>query len=350
MYRSTGGRRATTIHDVAERAGVSKSTVSNVIRGAPGVGAKIRERVEQAIAELGYTPSAVARSLVHARTDALGAVVPDLGHPFYGDLLRGVERTCASEGFRLIISTTEGRVGDESQIVNGLIVFRCDGYLLCGLSDWSAVGRLEGSGLPVVLVDTPRRDGFAATVTVDDRLGALLGTRHLISLGHTRIASVLDSETVSERGNRVSGYIRALEEAGIPVDDRLLLRDRRPPGTREPAPRSALAERILGLEPRPTAVITGDDMAAIGIIDALEARGARVPTEISVVGFDDDAVAGVGRIGLTTVRQPATLMGELGARILIRHLRGEDTRPLSDVRELLEPELVVRASTAPPPP
>jgi LacI family transcriptional regulator len=334
---------------VAELAGVSKSTVSNVVRGRSTVAPQLRLRVEQAVAELGYTPSAVARSLVTRRTDTLGAIVPDLGHPFYADLLRGAERQCVARGFSLIMATTEGRVRDEQKTVESLVAHRCDGYVLCGFSDWSVLAWLEARGMPVAIVDTPTRAAGAAAITVDDHLGALLATQHLIELGHTRIVSVLDSETVTERSRRVAGYVRALDEAGIPLDPALLLRDRRPPGAREPAPRPTLAAQILALEPQPTAVVCGDDMVAIGLMDALEARGFHVPLDISLTGFDDDPLAGVRRIGLTTVRQPAMQMGELAAAVLVDHLRGDDPRDLGSVAELLEPELVIRRSTSPPP-
>src|SRR5262249_54278987 len=129
----------------------------------------------------------------------------------------------------------------------------------------------------------------------------------------------------------------------------LEFRDRVARGPRQPGPRSALVKELLRVSPRPTAVFAGDDLLAIGLIDALEARGVKVPRDVSVVGFDDIAFAGVRRIALTTVRQPSLEIGRLGAHVLIEQLEERDTRPLASVHKVLEPELVIRATTGPPP-
>jgi DNA-binding LacI/PurR family transcriptional regulator len=163
-----------------------------------------------------------------------------------------------------------------------------------------------------------------------------------VELGHRRIAAAIETDA-SERSERIDGYRAALRDAGIEPDRALELRDERPPGAREPAPRPALATAVTRLGA--TAVVCGDDLVAVGLIDSLEARGVLVPRDVSVVGFDDIALAGVGRIGLTTVRQPAREIGALAARMLAQQIDGrrEGLAPA-----LLEPELVVRRTTAPP--
>jgi len=340
--RSIGGtfhQRPVTIRDVAAHARVSKSTVSNVVRGVPNVAPALRAKVEQAIAELGYTPSAVARSLVARRTRALGVTIPRL-EPFYAAVLHGAERRAVKDGYHLLIGSTEIDV----RAPDALLQRRVDGFLICGGIIATDVIRLVAGYGPVVLVDPAEPlDGFA-TVGVDSFLGAQLAVRHLVELGHTRIAAVIESEVPEERAARIAGFRAALAEAGLAPDPQLELRDSSAHG---PEARSAVVRQLLRLEPRATAVVAGDDLVAIGVIDALEARGVSVPGHMSVVGFDDIAFARVRRVGLTTVRQPSESIGELAAGVLIDQLEGR--RPVDAVQRLVEPELVIRTTTGPPP-
>jgi DNA-binding LacI/PurR family transcriptional regulator len=338
---TTSDRPHVTIADVARSAGVSRSTVSNVLHGRTSVAPGLRTRVHRAIDELGYRPSAIARALALQRSRQLGAVIPDLGNPFFADLVRGAEEQATRDGYLLLIASVEVRRGRERETIEALLDRRPDGLLLGVSPDEAAF--LERINVPVVVVDS-RADGGAAAVAVDHELGARLAVRHLLELGHRRIAAAIETDA-SERNERIDGYRAALREAGITPDPALELRDERPPGAREPAPRPALATAVTRLGA--TAVVCGDDLVAVGLIDSLEARGVLVPRDVSVVGFDDIALAGVGRIGLTTVRQPAREIGALAARLLVRRLDGQDS---GQAPTLLEPELVVRRTTAPPGP
>jgi LacI family transcriptional regulator len=331
-----------TIRDVAAHARVSKSTVSNVVRGVPNVTPVLRAKVEQAILELGYTPSAVARSLVARRTRTLGVTLPSL-EPFYADVLHGAESRAVKDGYHVLIGSTEIDRGAP----DALLRRRVDGFLVCGVLAEEVVRTLAGYG-PVVLVDPTLPAGSFGSVGVDSFLGAQLAVRHLVALGHTRIAAVIESELPEERAERIAGFRAALVEAGLPVDPRLELRDAPGAEGRGPEARTAAVLHLLRLDPPPTAVVAGDDLAAIGLIEAFEARGVEVPRDVSVVGFDDIPFARVRRIGLTTVRQPSVLIGELGADLLIEQLEGRDPRPIASVQRLLEPELVIRSTTAPP--
>ena len=332
-----------TILDVAARAGVSKSTVSNVVRGVPSVTPSLRAKVEQAIAELGYTPSAVARSLVGRRTQTLGVTIPSL-EPFYADVVHGAEDRAVKDGYHLLLGSTE--IDDRAP--EALLRRRVDGFLVCGVLAEDVVELLARYG-PVVLIDPTLPVGKYASVGVDSFLGAQLAVRHLVALGHTRIAAVIESEVPEERTARIEGFRAALAEAGLPHDERLELRDAPGLDKRGPGARTAVVRELLQLDPRPTAIVAGDDLAAIGLIDAFEARGIDVPRDLSVVGFDDIPFARVRRIGLTTVRQPSVRIGELGADLLIEQLEGRDTRPIASVQRLVEPELVIRGTTGPPP-
>lgn len=335
-------RGPVTILDVARRAGVSKSTVSNVVRRVPNVSPALRAKVEHAIVELGYTPSAVARSLVARRTRTLGVTIPSL-EPFYADVLHGAEGRAVKDGYHLLIGSTEL----DERAPDALRQRRVDGFLVCGVLDASVIRGLAGYG-PVVLVDPSLLGGEYASVGVDSFLGAQLAVRHLVALGHTRIAAVIESELPEERTARVAGFRAALADVGLPHEPSYELRDMPGPGARGPGARTAAVRELLALDPRPTAVVAGDDLAAIGLIDAFEARGIQVPRDMSVVGFDDIPFARVRRIGLTTVRQPSIRIGELAADLLIEQLEGRDTRPIESIQRLVEPELVIRGTTGPP--
>jgi LacI family transcriptional regulator len=341
-------RRPVTIIDVAQAARVSKSTVSNVLHGRP-VSAPLRGRVEAAIEELGYLPSAVAQGLARQSTRTIGVLVPRLDNPFYGDILGGIEQSAEERGYRLLIASTDVLGRTELQAVESLIHHRPAGYILCGPRDEAVATRLTARGLPVMVVDSHLAPPQAARIVIDDYVGMQLAVRHLVGLGHRRIAAVIDSEVDPGRHRRLAGYVHALSVAGLPHDDALRVPDMPSPGSREPAPRPAVVDRLLELADRPTAVVAGDDLSAVGLIDSLEARGIRVPADMSVIGFDDIAWARVGRIALTTVRQPARVMGQTATVALIDHLRGDESVPLSSFRHLVEPELVIRQTTGPAP-
>ena len=345
--KAKASNKTVTILDVAKHAGVSKSTVSNVLRGVP-VTAALADRVRASIDELGYTPSVFAQSLAGQQTRSLAVFVPLIGNPFYADLLSGIERETVRRGYRLLIASAADDIRSERHMLETLHHYRPAGYLITGLRDPDAVTYLAERNLPLMFLDTHRVPEGAGMVMLDDKLGMQLAVRHLVELGHRRIAAVIDSDLDPARDQRALGYVEALTEAGIAVDPRLRVTDQPDAGRREPAPRPTVVDEVLSLDDPPTAIVAGDDLAAIGLIDSLEARGVRVPDQMSVVGFDDIAVSRVSRIALTTVRQPAMAMGARAASIVIDHLDASNSGELGSYREIVEPELVIRRTTAPP--
>ena len=233
--------RPVTIHDVAARAQVSKSTVSNVVRGVTTVKPVLKAKVDEAIADLGYTPSAVARSLVARRTKTLGVTIPRL-EPFYAEVLHGAETRAAQDGYHLLIGSTE----IDRRAPDALLQRRVDGFLICGVLDEQVIRTTAGYG-PVVLVDPAQATTGYATVGVDDFLGAELAVRHLVELGHRRIAAVIESsELPGERQERLAGYRAALAAAGLPADPELELRDHAAPGAHGPVPARRSSVRCSG--------------------------------------------------------------------------------------------------------
>jgi LacI family transcriptional regulator len=310
-----------TLIDVARRAGVSKSTVSNVIRGASLVAEPTRLKVERAIADMGYHPNAIARALKARTSSALGIVVPDLANPFYAELAVSVERAASALGFAVLTAHTECAPTTEEEAGRALIERRVDGVIIAGVSLGSSLpGMLLDRAIPVVLAsfgepDDPR----LGVIDHDDAAAMEVIVEHLYGLGHRRVAFV--SQHLREYGGerRRVGFTNALAKRGL-----------------------ALVE----LDDGATAVVAHNDMLAIATIDRLERRSLRVPQDISVVGYDDVPLAAHARIRLTTVHSDAVEMGRRAVELAVGAAR--ENRHVS-LREMLSNPLVVRSTTARPP-
>jgi DNA-binding LacI/PurR family transcriptional regulator len=336
-----------TILDVARAAGVSKSTVSNVIRGTGSTAPETRRRVTEAIERVGYRPNAVARNLVRRRTTTIGIVVGDLANVFYSELAKLVEQRASEAGFTAMICNTDGHPPSERSRIGSLLEHRVAGIVMLQFSgERSVLDDVRRQRVPLVLVS-----GFDASVdcvSLDDTAGTELGVRHLVELGHRRIA-YLSSGLVEPEADRarLEGYRRALLAAAIEPDGALALRSEHPAYLRtDPEIRTEI-ELLLRGPDAPTAFSVSNDLVAIDLIETLEELGRRIPEDISVVGFDDVAIAGLGRVSLTTIAQPTAELASLGVAILVARIAGDDAS-LRQVR--LDPALVTRRSTGPAPP
>jgi LacI family transcriptional regulator len=333
--------RLPTIVDVARLAGVSKSTVSNVIRDAACVAPAMRARVSNAVVALNYRPNVLARQLVQQRTKIFGAVAGDLANPFHAEMAKQIEQHAAARGYRVMFVNTHADEVDEASLEQ-LLEYRVAGILFLANAGMSERARLLVSGkLPVVFV-TCSAD-WGDVVSGDDHRGAEVATRHLISLGHRRIAYFADPivEDAADRARR-AGYRAVMEEADLQPNVYRWLRS--PPGllrnNREVSPESLL----LG-ERRVTAIFSSNDLGAIEILDCADRLGIRIPEDLSVVGFDDILLARLARINLTTVVQPQHALAELAIDTLAARIAGN--LPTAQVRRTVELHLVVRGSTAP---
>jgi DNA-binding LacI/PurR family transcriptional regulator len=337
----TAAAKHATIFDVAREAGVSKSTVSNVIRGAGGVAPETRLRVQEAIDHLGYRPNVLARQLVQQRTTTLGVVVGDLGNPFYAEMAKQIERAAAGRGYRAMFCNTQGDEDAESSGIESLMQYRAAGILF--LSHPTDLGRarsvVEGKVPAVFLTCTA---DWGDVVSGDDEAGAELATQHLIDLGHRRIAYFADPivEDAADR-ERQAGYQRVMQRAHL---DPTVFHWERPPGELDRDARDRQLDRIL--RNRITAVFSSNDYGAIELLECADRLGVRVPQDLSVVGFDDVVMAGLARINLTTVRQPQPELASLAVEIMAARVEGELDGPPQ--RKTLRLDLVVRGSTAPP--
>jgi DNA-binding LacI/PurR family transcriptional regulator len=311
----------TTLMDVAERAGVSKSTVSNVIRGTTMVAEETRARVERAIAETGYHPNAIARSLKARTSSAIGIVVPDLTNPFYAQLAVGVERAANELGYAVLTANTECLPSTEADAVRAWLERRVDGVIIGGMSLASTLPRdLLDRDVPVVLASLGEADDPRLGVIDHDDAGAMEAiVEHLYGLGHRRLAFVSDHLREHAGERRYLGFKKALKKRRLVP---------------------------IAIDDGATAVVAHNDMQAIATIDRLERRGLKVPDDVSVVGFDDVPLAAHNRIQLTTVRSDAIEMSRRAVDLLVRAAR--EGRHVSH-RELHDVTLIVRSTTARPP-
>jgi DNA-binding LacI/PurR family transcriptional regulator len=329
------------IADVAARAGVGVATVSRVLNGHVGVRPSTRERVVEAIEALNYRPSSLARSLSLQRTMVVATLLPWFTNPSAVQRVRGIVEGLSGSRYDLMVFDIES----EDRQRRAFELFdrgdRADGLLVVStLPPEHEVERLRAADIPCVLIDAVHPS--FPSIAVDDVAGGEIATRHLVELGHRRIALIGDPPPEFRfdwSRDRTRGYERALANAGIePRDD--YVRE----GTRLPHVARAIATELLSLPERPTAVFAASDTQAIGVLEAARGLGIDVPGRLSVIGFDDIEVAGY--VGLTTVRQPLLESGRRGAKLLLDALAGRTVAPL---QELLPLELVVRGTTGPAP-
>ena len=331
-----------TISDVAARAGVGAGTVSRVLNDSPNVSAATRARVREAIEVLGYRPSPLARGLSRGRCQTLGVVVPFFTEPSAVERLRGVVAALTDSRYDLVLFNVESPAHRDEHFAALTRRDRADGLLVLSLPPPPGeLARLVAAGLPVVLVDA-RGEGVPQVVT-DDVEGGRIATRHLVELGHERIAFLGDEPENGfgfvSSAERAQGYFEVLAEAGIRLDPTLVRY-----GHHDRSVAEGLAAQLLARRRRPTAIFAASDVQALGVLDAARRAGLDVPGDLSVVGFDDVEVAAYAQ--LTTIRQPLFESGQLGARMLLAALEGSGL-PSPEVHRL-PLELVVRATTAPP--
>lgn len=333
-----GPRPRPTIRNVAERAGVSKSLVSLVLRGSPHVSEHRRQAVLQAARELGYRPNAVARSLVEGRTRLVGALVADLHNAFYAEFLDGLQESLHGDGLRLLIGNSQWKPTLEDEAVEAFLELRVDGLVLLGIAPVSDTLVEATSYTPTVVVGERGTNLRGVDIVVDnDELGARLAVDHLVELGHRRIAHI-ESTCSSAARYRCEGYLMAMRRHALTPYIMVEQGDFTEEGGRQ------AAHNLLTRDPRPTAIFAANDMVALGVLAAADDLGLRVPEDLSVVGYDNTQLSSLGCISLTSVDQPRRAMGRSAAALLSDRIC--DPNKGSRVRQVT-PTLVVRRSTGP---
>ena len=315
-------------------------TVSRVINDSGYVSPEARARVQGAIAELGYMPNVLARQLRSKRTKTIALVLTDIANPFFTTIARGVEDAARDQGYAVMFCNTDESETEEMEYVRVLIQRQVDGVLLVPATDSSAsLQLLKKHGLPVVVLDRRLSAGGVDEVRTDSEAGAYVVVRHLLDLGHRRIAVLTGPETVSTAVDRVAGYRRAMAEEGLRPDDGLVVF-----GGYNEASGYEMTRLILAAEPRPTAIFAANNFIAFGAIGALRDAGLRAPEDMSIAVFDDLPPGWVFDPFLTVVSQPAYEIGKQAAELMLERLAGK--APVEPRTIVLPSELIIRRSTA----
>jgi len=338
MAEMEQGQERITLNELAGEAGVSLSTVSKVLNGRTDVSASTRERVERILDQHGYQ----RRFGLPNRNTLIELVFPELETAWAMEIIRGVENVAKANGLSVVLTESGTRHAPAPDWITGVLRRRPVGVVLVFsdlAEDYKA--QLRSRAIPFVIVD-PAGDPAPDVPSVGSAnwSGGLMATRHLIELGHERIAVITGPEDMMCSLARLDGYRSAMSTAGLPVDEAsVAFGNFQVDGGRENA------RRMLQAEARPTAIFAGSDLQALGVLDAARSLGLRVPEELSVVGYDDLQLAQWSSPALTTVHQPLTRMAEEAARLVIRMSEEElDQVPRMD----LATRLVVRESTSAP--
>jgi LacI family transcriptional regulator len=329
----------TTIRDVAEKAGVSVSTVSHVINETRFVSEGTRARVLAAMEELSYKPNRLARSLRRKdkATHTLGLLIPDSTNPFFAEVLRGIEDASFDAGYSVILCNSDDDPDKELNYLNVLLSKQVDGIVLVSAGTHkSSLELLSRRNGKVVMVDREIEGADLDSVVVDNEEGGYAAVQYLLDLGHQRIGCITGPSPLTPSAGRSQGYHQALQQVGIPLDDALVVA-----GDFRPQSGYTGAKKLLAPPSPPTAIFACNDMMAVGAMRAINEAGLRVPADISVIGFDDIALASFTIPPLTTVAQPSYEMGMLAAEVLLQRLQDPNSSPR---RERLSPSLVIRNS------
>ncbi len=329
-----------TMRDVARHAGVSIATVSHVINETRPVSEELRQRVLHSMDALGYQPNAIARALRNKHSSTLGLVVPDGRNPFFAEIAQGIEEVSLEHGYSLILCDSGNDLGKVLVHAKHLSAKRVDGIIFATSGDdWEDVFTLIEEGTAVLVIDMDTSPFATDAILFDNFLGGLLATQHLLTLGHQRIACITGPSRQSLRREREIGYRHALQEAGITPDETLIQE-----GNFQPASGYQHALELLRQPDPPSAIFACNDLMAMGALRAAHEMHLDVPTQLSVIGFDDIYLASYTTPTLSTVRLPKHAMGRQAAHMLLQRIH-DPQRPLATYTVGLE--LVIRESTAP---
>lgn len=331
-----------TIKDVARRAGVSISTVSHVLNRTRFVSPDRHARVEAALLALGYEPNALARSLKLNRSRSIGLVISDIANPFFTDVVRGIEDIAQHDGYTVVLCNSDEDLGKEETYLRELRAKRVDGLILAPAGVAHPYLRaLVDDGFPLVFLDREIDELSVSAVLLDNFESAHVAVSRLIALGHRRIAIVAGRQHISSTRERLAGYWQALDQAGLPRDEHLVIwGDSRT----EPSRLATLA--LLSADAPPTAVFSANNLMTIGVLSAALALGLRVPEDLALIGFDDFPWADVFRPRLSTVAQPTYALGQNAASMLLDSINAESAP--APRRVVLAGTLIERESSGPP--
>lgn len=329
-----------TINDVAERAGVSKSLVSLVMRDAPNVSDERRAAVLKAADELGYRPNRVARSLVQRRSNIIGVMISDFHNEFFIEILDGIEDAAEQAGYKILVNSGRLNPAKEEAAIETLIEMRTDAVIIGGPHLGPAAIARAAKAVPVVLLGRGSRAKNVDSVANDERAGARLAVEHLKSLGHRRIAHIGGGRSESGGPARLAAYKASMQAVGL--EDTIHVVDL---GATEQHGFQG-ARRLFRTPTPPTAIFCFNDLVARGAMQALSQMGLRVPADVSVIGYDNTHMTALEFISMSTIDQPRHEMGQRALQLAVERLEAGRTEQR---RVTVKPSLIPRNTTGPAP-
>ena len=326
-----------TMKEVAERAGVSLTTVSHVINNTRFVSEGVTSRVKAAMRELDYRPNELARSLRRGQTNTIGLILPDSSNPYFAEIGQAIESYAFDSGYSVILGNTSGKMEKEDHYINVLLTQQVAGIIFVAAGDQtSAVKELLIQKFPVVLVDRDLDEIQVDAVLLDNYNCGYMATDHLIQLGHKCIGLVTGPFNLTPSAERIVGYKDALNNAGLKCDDQLMIK-----GNFNPKSGYEAANVLLSLSKRPSAIFAMNDLMAIGVIRAATEQGLKIPDDLAIVVFDDIELASYTIPPLTTIAQPTKGISQLAVELLTERIDQPDLKPR---RIIMNGELVVRGT------
>jgi DNA-binding LacI/PurR family transcriptional regulator len=331
------------MQEIARRAGVSLGTVSHVLNNTANVREPKRSRVLEAVQAAGYQPSQLARGLRRETTNMIGMIIPDITNPFFPAVVRGAEDVAFSNGYRVILGSTDNDHSKEIIHLNELRTYLPAGLIVIPSSFSDLTAQAESyrqAGACVVVVDRLPKNWSGDSVTSNNEIGAFNATKHLLQIGHTNLGIISGPLHLTNAKERLGGFMRAMKRAKVPISPEYIQE-----ATFDKAGGYAKTLVLLRLRPRPTAIFAGNDMMALGALLAVREAGLRCPEEISIMGFDNMDLCETTNPSLSSVSQPGYQLGTAAARLLLDRKEG-DTSPAKNI--VLQTVLALRDSVAPP--
>lgn len=330
-----------TIKDIAKHLGISPSTVSRALKDHPDISAETKKAVKELAAKLKYQPNAVALSLKHSRSNTIGVIIPEIVHYFFSQVIAGIEDVAYDAGYTVVICQSNERYDREVSNSKALLSQRVDG-ILAAISkethNFEHLTNIEDHNIPMVLFDRECSAVDADLIIIDDFNAAYQATKHLIELGRKRIAHFGGPSNLSIGKNRKQGYIKALKDYDIEVDENLIFEA----NTYEAAPE--FVKKMMEYKNPPDSIFAVNDLTAIGAIQAIQNLGLKIPQDIAVVGFSDGRFSNIVNPKLTSVDQHGYEMGRKATELLLKRII-EDDREYEPVTTVLSGTLIVRDSS-----
>ena len=333
------------IKDVAREAGVSHTTVSRALRGSPHISFDTTKRIQQLASEMGYEPSAAARSLKTNRSQVLGVIVSSIDDPFFSEILQGIDDIALQKGYSLFIAASQRDRQREKAIVRTMREHRVDGVIICS-SPFSIEQshHLSTFEIPIVIINNQSEEDHQYSIYHDDLHGSRQVMKHLIDLGHKRIGYLGYSHAGRTDIKRLTGYQEQMKAAGLTIKDGYIIEA----DSSDLNCGKTLAQQFLSLPHPPTAIFCFNDLLAIGLMHGLQEEGIHIPEEISIAGFDNISYSAYTNPPLTTFDQPKRSIGTKAAELVLSILNDNQEQEMEIKIQLLQGSLLVRKSTGKP--